>query len=34
MVLFLIGAVLGIALVWSALMGDHKAKPHEQRGPR
>ncbi len=34
MVLFLVGAVLGIALVWSALMGDHKAKPHEQRGPR
>lgn len=33
-ILVLIGAVLGIALVLSALLGDHKAKPHEQRGPR
>ncbi len=34
MVLFLVGGVLGIALVLSALLGDHKAKPHEQRAPR
>jgi predicted unusual protein kinase regulating ubiquinone biosynthesis (AarF/ABC1/UbiB family) len=34
LVLFVIGAALGIAIVLSALLGDHKAKPHEERGPR
>jgi predicted unusual protein kinase regulating ubiquinone biosynthesis (AarF/ABC1/UbiB family) len=34
LVLFLIGAGLGIAIVLSALLGDHKARPHEERGPR
>ncbi|MDQ3618282.1 MAG: AarF/UbiB family protein [Pseudomonadota bacterium] len=34
LVLFLIGAALGIAIVLSALRRDHKAKPYEQRGPR
>jgi predicted unusual protein kinase regulating ubiquinone biosynthesis (AarF/ABC1/UbiB family) len=34
LVLFLIGAGLGIAIVLSALLGDRKAKPHEERGPR
>ena len=34
MVLFVIGAALGITIVLSALFGDHKAKPHEERGPR
>lgn len=32
--LFVIGAGLGIAIVLSALLGDRKAKPHEERGPR
>lgn len=34
LVLFLIAAALGIALVLSALLNDRKAKPHEERGPR
>jgi predicted unusual protein kinase regulating ubiquinone biosynthesis (AarF/ABC1/UbiB family) len=34
LVLFFVGAGLGIAIVLSALLGDHKAKPHEERGPR
>jgi hypothetical protein len=34
LVLFFIGAGLGIAIVLSALLGDRKAKPHEERGPR
>ena len=34
LVLFLIGAGLGIAIVLSALLSDRKARPHEERGPR
>jgi len=34
LVLFFVGAGLGIAIVLSALLGDRKAKPHEERGPR
>jgi ubiquinone biosynthesis protein len=34
MVLFLIGVGLGMTIVFSALFGDRKAKPHEDRGPR
>ncbi|MEJ7745379.1 MAG: AarF/UbiB family protein [Luteimonas sp.] len=34
LVLFLIAAALGIALVLSALFSDRKAKPHEERGSR
>ncbi len=34
LVLFLIAAALGVALVLSALFSDRKAKPHEERGPR
>ncbi|HVI60033.1 MAG TPA: AarF/UbiB family protein [Luteimonas sp.] len=34
LVLFLVGAGLGIAIVLSALLGDRKARPHEERGPR
>ena len=34
LVLFVVGAGLGITIVLSALFGDHKAKPHEERGPR
>ena len=34
MLLFLTGASLGIAIVLSALLGDRRAKPNEERGPR
>ncbi|MDX1549924.1 MAG: AarF/ABC1/UbiB kinase family protein, partial [Lysobacter spongiicola] len=34
MVLFLVGAILGLAIVLSALFGDRRAKPREERGPR
>jgi len=34
LLLFLVGAGLGIAIVLSALLGDRRAKPHEERGPR
>ena len=34
MVLFLVGAILGLAIVISALVGDRRAKPREERGPR
>ena len=34
LVLSLIGAGLGIAIVLSALYGDRKARPREERGPR
>jgi len=34
LVLFLVGAGLGITIVLSALKGDRKARPHEERGPR
>jgi len=34
LLLFLVGAGLGIAIVLSALLGDRKARPHEERGPR
>src|SRR3546814_617659 len=34
LVLFLVGAVLGIMIVLSALFGDHKARPRVERGPR
>ena len=34
LVLFLVGAVLGLMIVVSALLGDYKARPREQRGPR
>jgi ubiquinone biosynthesis protein len=34
LVLFLIGAALGITIVLSALFSDRRAKPHEERGPR
>ena len=34
LLLFIVGAGLGIAIVLSALLGDRKAKPHEERGPR
>lgn len=34
MVLFLIGVGLGMTIVFSALFGDRKAKPREERGPR
>ena len=32
--LFLVGAALGLMIVISALFGDHKARPREERGPR
>ncbi|KGQ20435.1 Ubiquinone biosynthesis monooxygenase UbiB [Lysobacter dokdonensis DS-58] len=34
LVLFLLGTVLGVMLVWSALRRDHKARPKEERGMR
>ena len=34
LLLFLVGSGLGIAIVLSALLGDRKAKPHEEHGPR
>jgi len=34
LVLFLVGAGLGLGLVFSAWLKDRKAKPHEERGPR
>jgi predicted unusual protein kinase regulating ubiquinone biosynthesis (AarF/ABC1/UbiB family) len=34
MLLFLVGAGLGLTIVLSALLGDRKARPHEERGPR
>ena len=34
LVLFLLGTVLGLLLVWSALRRDHKARPKEERGTR
>ncbi|WP_417473552.1 ABC1 kinase family protein [Luteimonas mephitis] len=34
LVLFIVGAGLGISIVASALFGDHKARPREERGPR
>jgi predicted unusual protein kinase regulating ubiquinone biosynthesis (AarF/ABC1/UbiB family) len=34
MLLFIVGAGLGITIVLSAMRGDRKAKPHEERGPR
>ena len=34
MLLFIVGAGLGVTIVLSALRGDRKAKPYEERGPR
>ncbi|QOW20563.1 AarF/ABC1/UbiB kinase family protein [Lysobacter ciconiae] len=34
MVLLALGAGLGVAIVLSALLGDRRAKPREERGPR
>ncbi len=34
LVLFLVGVALGLTIVLSAMFGDQKAKPHEERGPR
>ena len=34
LLLFLVGSGLGIAIVLSALLGDRRAKPHEEHGPR
>ncbi|NUS38739.1 MAG: AarF/ABC1/UbiB kinase family protein [Lysobacter sp.] len=34
LLLFVVASALGIALVLSALFGDRKARPHEERGPR
>lgn len=34
LVLFLLGTVLGLLLVWSSFRRDHKARPKEERGTR
>ena len=34
LLLFLVAFVLGLCIVFSALRGDRKARPHEERGPR
>ena len=34
LVLFLLGVALGLMIVVSALLGDYKARPREDRGPR
>ena len=34
LLLFLVGAALGLMIVISAMLRDRKAKPHEERGPR
>lgn len=34
LVLFLLGTLLGLGIVLSALLGDRKARPNEERGPR
>ena len=34
MLLFPVGAGLGLTIVLSALFGDQKARPREERGPR
>jgi predicted unusual protein kinase regulating ubiquinone biosynthesis (AarF/ABC1/UbiB family) len=34
LVLFLIGTLVGLRLVWSSFRRDHKARPKEERGPR
>ena len=34
LLLFLVAFVLGLCIVLSALRGDRKARPHEERGPR
>jgi len=34
LILFVIASALGLALIVSALLTDHRPKPHEERGPR
>ena len=34
LVLFLVATALGLALVFSALLRDRRARPREERGPR
>jgi hypothetical protein len=34
LLLFVVAAGLGVAIVLSALLRDRKARPHEERGPR